>query len=66
MSDDIGTTHIEVDTDDVDMDVVTDLCEFLCDTFERELSDGVTVSELVLAIGTVIAEMVTEDQGTMH
>lgn len=48
------------------MEVVAELCEFLHDTFERELEDGATSAELVLAIGTVLSYMFGEDEGQMH
>jgi len=56
----------EVKTDEVDMEVVAELCEFLHDTFEREIEDGTTSAELVLAIGTVLSYMFGEDDGQMH
>ena len=56
----------EVKTDEVDMEVVAELCEFLHDTFEREIEDGTTSAELVLAIGTVLSYMFGEDDEQMH
>lgn len=56
----------EVNTAEVDMEVVAELCEFLHETFERELEDGATSAELVLAIGTVLSYMFGEDEGQMH
>ena len=48
------------------MEVVAELCEFLHDTFEREIEDGATSAELVLAIGTVLSYMFGEDDEQMH
>ena len=56
----------EVKTDEVDMEVVAELCEFLHDVFEREIEDGATSAELVLAIGTVLSYMFGEDDEQMH
>ena len=58
--------QFEVKTAEVDMEVVAELCEFLHETFERELEDGATSAELVLAIGTVLSYMFGEDEGQMH
>ena len=59
-------TQFEVKTDEVDMEVVAELCEFLHDAFEVEIQDGATSSELVLAIGTVLTYMFGEDEGRTH
>lgn len=58
--------QFEVKTDEVDMEVVAELCEFLHETFERELEDGATSAELILSIGTVLTYMFGEDEGQMH
>ena len=66
MSDDIEETRLVVDANDVDMDLVADLCEFLHDAFVDELESGTTMSELVLAVGTVLSALSSETGGTMH
>ena len=62
----VGTAHVAIDASEADMEVVAELCEFLHDTFEREIEDGTTPAELVLAIGTVLSYMFGEDDGQMH
>ena len=62
----VGTAQVALDVSEADMEVVAELCEFLHDTFEREIEDGTTHAELVLTIGTVLSYMFGEDQGEMH
>ena len=66
MDDNIGATLIVLDPNDVDMDVVADLCEYLNQVFENELEDGVTISELILSVGTVLSHISGQNEEAKH
>jgi hypothetical protein len=57
---------LEIDTTDVDPEVVEDLCDYLFQVFSQELDEGTTLPELLLSVGTVITHMSKQDSETQH
>lgn len=53
---------IEIDTSDVDDDTVQELVAYLHEMFAAELDDGVTLPELLMAVGTVVTDICDADR----
>lgn len=57
---------LEIDTTDVDPEVVEELCDYLFEVFLQELDEGTTLPELLLSVGTVITYMSKQCAETQH
>ena len=53
---------IEIDTSDVDDDTVQEVAAYLHEIFAAELDDGVTLPELLMAVGTVVTDICDADR----